>query len=204
MVDRNGFKRMLRGRSQKDLGDALGIDQSAVTRIKSGERRVLIDEAVKISDHTGAPLSEVMDVLGVEGPKNRESPAPIIGYVVTGARIVSLILAAEGVEKSVDTVAIPAGVDPVGRIAALRVNGETNFPFEDGWLFFYNEDDQGLPGDFLGKLCVVEIAETGEKFVKKILAGSLPGLYTLQSWSTPPVYDVKIASARPVFSIVPV
>lgn len=69
--------RKIAGQSQTALGEALGIDKSAVSRIEKGERKVAVLELLSIAEKLGRPLSFFVDpVVTSVVSRRRDTEAP--------------------------------------------------------------------------------------------------------------------------------
>jgi repressor LexA len=56
--------------------------------------------------------------------------------------------------------------------------------------------------DYLGEDCAVRLT-TGETYIKQLIKGSSPGLFTLLSLNAPPIENVEVEWATPVVFIMP-
>ena len=75
---------------------------------------------------------------------------------------------------------------------------------KDGWLLFYTRDQDGVPADCIGRLCIAQVANDGPLLVKEIRRGYNADAFTLVSWNAAPMEDVILSWAAPVHSIQPV
>jgi hypothetical protein len=75
---------------------------------------------------------------------------------------------------------------------------------KDGWLLFYHRDQDGVPDDCIGKLCVVKVADDGPALVKEVRRGSRANSFNLLSVNADPIEDVILDWAARVISIRPV
>lgn len=88
-------------------------------------------------------------------------------------------------------------------LAIVKVRGDWLLPFKDGWTLFCDRDPQGVPEACINQLCLVQLADSGRKFIKEVRRGSAPGLYTLISWRTSPIENVKLDWALLIVDIRP-
>lgn len=209
------FETLLRekGKSQKQLADALGIGQDAISNWKNAVkpkkkpggrergRGISLAEAVGVAEFCQVPLDRVLQIFNLPPLRIRRSMVPIKNYIGAGARVYP-IDAYPG-DQGMDTVELPAGVEAGDGIVALIVKGDSMFPIAEGSVIFYDMEDIGLAAEHVGKLCVVETLDGEECYVKRLFKGSRANLYTLQSWNAAPIVDVKLRWARPVLSIIP-
>lgn len=90
---------------------------------------------------------------------------------------------------------IPPGDNSVKGAAIVR--GTSQLPaLRDGDVVFWGEGSAD-PSHFLGLECVCTLAD-GRQLVKRIIAGSKRGLYTLLSHNDDPITDAQLSSAAPV------
>lgn len=123
---------------------------------------------------------------------------PVVGIVGAGAEVLPFDdYPAGGGLEHVD--APPGGEGTV----ALRIQGESQYPLQEGWLIFYREGNQGVQQECLGKLCVVKVAD-GATLLKTLRHGTKRGRFRLESWNAPPREDVKLEWAARVIDIRPV
>lgn len=65
-IDRNLGVRLREARegrsvSQRELGEILGVDQSAVARLEAGERRMGVGEMVAACDYLAIPVDQLLE-----------------------------------------------------------------------------------------------------------------------------------------------
>jgi phage repressor protein C with HTH and peptisase S24 domain len=119
----------------------------------------------------------------LEPPK--DETVPIVGDVGAGARIIF-----DGEPQGgYDRAPRPPGSPP--NTVAARVRGDSMPGLaEDDWLIYYDERVRGLPGEWIGHLCVVWISE-GEVYVKKVYRGRDADSYLLVSTGGLPPMEVE-------------
>lgn len=122
---------------------------------------------------------------------------PIVGYV--GARAVIYAINDHAKGAGLDEVEAPPGA-PEGTVAVV-VRGKSMLPaYRDGYLIFYS---QHLPAeDLIGEDAVVALAD-GTRMLKRVMHGSGPGLFTLDSSNDEPLVDVRLEWAAPIDWIKP-
>ena len=127
-----------------------------------------------------------------------EGYVPIIGRV--GANPDGLVLYASGQEAG-DLAPIPPG--GTGQAVALRVVGHSMRGVADDGALIYFEDQRTAPtADMLGHVVVVE-TDTDEVLVKRLLRGSRPGLFDLESIAGPTRADARLRWAAHITAIIP-
>lgn len=124
--------------------------------------------------------------------------APVIGRV--GADPSGALLFATG-EAPGELAPLPPGA--AERAVALRVSGQSMRGLADDGALIYFEDQRPVPTpDMLGHVLVVE-TDGDEVLVKRLLRGSQPGLYDLESLDAPPRTDVRLRWAAHITAIIP-
>ena len=124
------------------------------------------------------------------------SRVPVVGYVGAGAEVYSIDDVAMGASLDEDGVELPFfGVS--GAVSVI-VRGDSMEPaYHDGDLLIYDDRRDGDYSDLINRECVVQLAD-GRTYVKILLKGSEPGLWTLISHNASPISDVPIAWAARV------
>lgn len=124
--------------------------------------------------------------------------APVIGRV--GANPEGDVLLATG-QDGCDFAPIPPG--GTDRAVALLVSGHSMRGLADDGALIYFEDQRTSPtSDMLGQVVVVEV-DTDEVLVKRLLRGSKPGLYDLESVAGPTRHDARLRWAAHITAIIP-
>lgn len=122
----------------------------------------------------------------------------VIGNV--GADPEGVVLFATGQEAG-DLVPIPPGGSD--RAVALKVVGHSMPGVADDGALIYFEDQRTPPTpDMLGHVVVVEL-DTDEVLVKRLLRGSKPGRFDLESQAGPTRADAKLRWAAHITAIIP-
>lgn len=122
----------------------------------------------------------------------------VIGRV--GANPEGLVLYATGQEAQ-DLAPIPPG--GTDNAVALKVSGHSMRGLADDGALIYFEDQRTPPSpDMLGQIVVVE-TDTEEVLVKRLLRGSEPGRFDLESIAGPTRHDARLRWAAHITAIVP-
>lgn len=138
------------------------------------------------------------DAAGPMRSSGAEGLAPIIGRV--GANPEGDVLLATG-QGSGELAPIPPG--GTEKAVALRVSGHSMRGLADDGALIYFEDQRSSPSpDMLGHVVVVE-TDTDEVLVKRLLRGSQPGLYDLESLAGPTRRDARLRWAAHITAIIP-
>lgn len=177
-----------RGMSNKSLSLAAGLGATYVRDLFSG------------SDPSVGKLSAIARVLDVPLSYlagDADGISEIVGRV--GADTEGVILFSEG-HGGFGEVVRPStvGTDAV----AVEVFGHSMGRFLDGSLIFYSEQKAPPTDNILGDVVVVGLAD-GRALVKRILRGSRPGLYDLESVNGPVLTDQEVQWVAEIETIVP-
>lgn len=127
----------------------------------------------------------------------KQATTRIVGKA--GAATDGRVLFAEG-HDGLGIVEVPAGATEDS--VALEIEGYSQGWIADGALIFYTEVHQAPTDDMLGVIVVVG-TDDDEVLLKKLLRGSRPGLYDLESINGPVMKDRKVIWAAHVDSLVP-
>jgi DNA-binding XRE family transcriptional regulator len=131
-------------------------------------------------------------------PQTSVKMAPIIGRV--GAAPEGMVLFATG-QTAGDLVPIPPGGSD--KAVALQVVGHSmRGVVDDGGLIYFEDQRTPPTADMLGHVVVVE-TDTDEVLVKRLLRGSRPGRYDLESVVGPTRSDCRIRWAAHITAIIP-
>lgn len=184
------------GQTQTQFSRLLEVDQSTVARWENGNTPKETHVA-RLAQLAGQHPAEF--VYGRPGEASRRI-ALVVGYVGAGQQVFPVDDHALG--AGLDEVDAPSEIG-VRTVVAVCVRGDSMHPMKDGWLLFYSRDQEGVPEDCVGKLCVVQVADDGPLLVKDMRRGYTPGTWTLLSWNAAPMEDIRLAWAAPVLSIRP-
>jgi SOS-response transcriptional repressor LexA len=131
-------------------------------------------------------------------PVGAEGLVPVIGRV--GANPEGAVLFALGQDPAELAPIPPGGTD---KARALRVVGHSMRGIADDGALIYFEDQRTPPTpDMLGQVVVVE-TDTDEVLVKRLLRGSRPGRFDLESFAAPMRHDARLRWAAHITAIIP-
>jgi DNA-binding XRE family transcriptional regulator len=183
MQNRVSELRKAKGLSQQMLATLVGTGKSQIVKLERGERRLDLAWIERLSRALEVPPQAL---IGELTPARIE----IVGYVGAGTRIYPLDSGGLG------GVVCPPGLHADETGAAL-VKGDSMPPMGDGWGLFWRLGPGGgtpteAPEDCLGRLCVVQVADDGPIYVKKLRPGYSPGRFNLISTAADPIEDVAL------------
>lgn len=172
------------GKTQTGLAVALGLHHSQGNRLASGSRPLKTHE-----------IQIAAEYLGID------PPTPMVRVVGTvGADPSGRILHAEGDELD-EWVPIPPG--GTTQSVAVRVDGHSMRGIAENGSLIYYEDRRDPPGDDMLGYDVVVGLDTGEVLLKRLLRGSQPGLFDLESRAGETRSDQRVLWAAHVTAIIP-
>lgn len=185
---RQALKREMekKGWKPKPLAVQAGLGETAV-------RDILKPESQDVRVGTLRQIANVLDcrledLLGA--PR-----VPVAGFIGAGGTV---IFEDMGIE---DTVLRPPAIS--GDLIALEVRGESMLPkFDPGDIIYIQRQHDGVLPEYLGEYCAVRL-QGGETYLKKLMAGSRPGVFTLVSLNAADMVDVEVKWATPVLFVMP-
>lgn len=181
--------------SVDQVGERIRRSPSSVRAIENGQNGLRGEVADLLAPVLGVTAAWL---LTGSGPKFSDRYVPIVGRV--GADTEGTIIYALADETD-ELVPIPPGGTDKAR--ALKVVGHSMGEWAPDGALIYFEDQRNPPTpDLLGYPCAVE-TEDGRVLLKRLLRGSSPGLYDLESRIGPTLENVRIRWAAEVTAVVP-
>ena len=185
------------GLSQEALAERAETSKGYLSDLESGKRPV----------PPGRLVERIASALGVQpadlfrDPNESSVPDPFVPVIgLVGADAEGSVLFSDG-QGTGDEVPIPPGGTVKAR--ALLVKGHSMSGFADDGALIYFEDQRTPPTpDMLRQPCVVETAD-GRVLVKKLLKGSGPGVYDLESLNGPLLEDQRLNWAAEITAVIP-
>lgn len=176
-----------------------GLSEDAIRNMR---RAVEKDARQGVSTSTIMALAPVLQTTAswlIEGAGDGEpNLVPIIGRV--GADNDGTVVYVTG-QESGDVVPIPPG--GTSEAVALEVVGTSMRAIaEDGGLIYFENQHNPPTPDMLGYVVIVE-TEDGRVLVKRLLRGSKPNHYDLESQIGPTISDVRLRWAAEPTAIIP-
>lgn len=191
MSNRIRHWRKLRRLTLEKLAGRLGTSAGHLHKWETGKVSITLDRLADVADALGCSLVDLIDGL---------AKVPVVGRVGAGTVVDSVDDFPLG--HGLRMVRCPTGLDPQQTVA-VEVVGDSMLPIEEGWLLFYTRNYDGVPVECLGKLCVVQLADDGPRFVKRIKLGRQAGQFNLYSTNAREMEDIPLAWAAPVLDARP-
>ncbi len=178
--------------------EAFGWNRNTYSSNENGNATFSYRRAKEYAAAFGVRPEWLYDAAGPMRSSGVAGLAPIIGRV--GANPEGDVLLATG-QGSGELAPIPPG--GTEKAVALRVSGHSMRGLADDGALIYFEDQRSSPSpDMLGQVVVVE-TDTDEVLVKRLLRGSGPGLYDLESVAGPTRRDARLRWAAHITAIIP-
>jgi transcriptional regulator with XRE-family HTH domain len=188
--------RKAKGLTLEQLAEAIGMSHQNLGRIERG--------LVPLGGEHHGSLARALGITAADifrDPNEEvalEPMVPIIGRV--GADAEGTVVYITG-QASYDTTPIPPG--GTSDSVALEVVGSSMRAIaEDGGLIYFENQHNPPTPDMLGYVVIVE-TEDGRVLVKRLLRGSKPGHYDLESQIGPTITDVRLRWAAEPTAIIP-
>lgn len=195
------FMRWMDGHGLKTKRVAIdaGVPQSTLASFVQGVTQSLKGETEeKIASFYDTTVDAIFAGATNSKSTRRQALVRIIGRV--GADASGAVILSTG-HDSWD--AVPPAPGVTSKAVALEVSGHSMHTFaEDGSLIYFEEQKTAPDAEMLGYPCVVE-TEDGRVLVKRLLRGSTPGLFDLESIVGPTIRDVRLNWAAEILAIVP-
>jgi len=178
--------------------EAFGWNRNTYASNENGNAPFSYRRAKDYAGALGVRPEWLYDAAGPMRPLLEPGYVRVVGMV--GANPEGVVLFALGQEPT-DLAPIPPG--GTEKAAALRVAGHSMRGVADDGALIYFEDQRTPPSpDMLGQVVVVE-TDTDEVLVKRLLRGSKPGLYDLESVAGPTRHDARLRWAAHITAIIP-
>jgi transcriptional regulator with XRE-family HTH domain len=188
--DRLRDARKRSGLSVDQVAQRAGYSPSGVRAIENGQNGLRADAAEKFAPVLGVSAAWL---LTGSGSGDVQPYVAVIGYV--GADSEGAVIFSTG-QASGDLVPLPPGGGSESR--ALVVRGFSGGEWAPDGSIVYFEDQRHPPTpDMIGYPCIVELAD-GRVLLKRLLKGSAPGLFDLESRVGPTLSDVQLKWAAEV------
>ncbi len=173
------------------LADRLGTSAGHLHKWETGKVAITVDRLQEVANALGCGLLDLIDGI---------IKVPVVGKVGAGTVVESIDDYPLG--QGLRQVRCPTGLDPQQTVA-VEVEGDSMLPIEEGWLLFYTRNYDGVPVECLGKLCVVQLADEGARYVKRVKLGRKPGVFNLYSTNAREMEDMPLLWAAPVLDARP-
>lgn len=189
VVDIDWIKRGLKkkGKTQTGLAQALGRAPSVVTALLKGERRLIASEIKVIANYLEEPVPQ----LGLG------NVVRVMGYIGAGAEIQPDFEQVPGEGLFEIEVPFPVAEDAI----AFEVQGDSMWPRYDAgdvvvcWRF-----SESI-ADVIGWEAAVRTTD-GRRFLKRVIKGSTPNTFDLESYNAAPIRGVSLEWAGKVSAVV--
>jgi transcriptional regulator with XRE-family HTH domain len=198
------FQRLRHARTEKGFetaaaaAEAFGWNRNTYASNENGNAPFSFRKAKDYAAAFDVRPEWLYDALGPMRAAGGSGLVPVIGKV--GANPEGIVLFATGQEAG-DLAPVPPGGSD--NAVALQVSGHSRRGLADDGALIYFEDQRTPPtADMLGHVVVVE-TDADEVLVKRLLRGSAPGVYDLESLAGPTRHDARLRWAAHITAIIP-
>lgn len=180
------------GTNTRQVAQRSGVPYTTLASFVQGDTQSLKGENEELIAHAyGLSASEIF--AGATGEY-----APIIGRV--GADTEGTVIFSTGDVADEEAPIPPGGTE---KAVGLRVVGHSmRGVADDGALIFFENQQHPPTPDLLNYVCAVELSD-GRVLVKRLLKGSRPGAYDLESIVGPTLADVTVRWAAEITAVIP-
>lgn len=177
----------------EQLAEATGLSVSYVSRLESGERNLSIRN-INLFAH--ALKVEPRDLLAASNDKPKTAIA-VMGRIGAGAEIRpdEEQIPPEGLYE-IETF-FPLPDDAI----AFEIEGDSQYPRYDPGDIIICWRHSSTPEHLIGSEAAVKTSD-GRRYLKRILRGSQPGTFDLESHNAPPIRGVEISWAGSIQSVI--
>lgn len=197
-MDKKTDNRIREWRTERDLtieqlAEATGLSVSYVSRLESGERNLSVRN-MNLFAH--ALNVEPKDLLAAANERPKTAVA-VMGRIGAGAEIRpdEEQIPPEGLYE-IETF-FPLPDDAI----AFEIEGDSQYPRYDPGDIIICWRHSSTPEHLVGSEAAVKTAD-GRRYLKRILRGSLPGTFDLESHNAPPIRGVEIQWAGSIQSVI--
>ena len=191
MANRIRVWRKRRKLTLEKLAARLGTSAGHLHKWETNKVAITVERLQEVANALGCGLFDLIDGI---------IKVPVVGKVGAGAVVESIDDYPLG--QGLAQVRCPTGLDPQQTVA-VTVEGDSMLPIEEGWLLFYTRNYDGVPVECLGKLCIVQLADQGARYVKRVKLGRKPGVFNLYSTNAREMEDIALLWAAPVLDARP-
>jgi len=184
---RANLRRAMKRREVKPttLSLKVGKNRTLVKDLLEKSRDIQVGTLMKLAGALDTPIADLLAAPRVT----------VAGYIGAGGEVIF-----EDMGQT-DTVLRPPGIS--GSLIALEVRGSSMLPkYREGDIIYIQRDHDGVLPDYIGEDCAVRLA-TGETYIKQLMHGSEPGLFTLLSLNAAPIENVEVTWATLVRFVMP-
>ncbi len=190
------------GYSQIDLAQAMQTRQSTVSDWERNINEVPRAKLKQISEILSVSLLELefgesaqedWDDNFTNDKKTQPKQIPMVGDLGAGGHInpVDDHHMGGGLEQ------VPPAPDAAEGTVAVRVSGDSLYPFlKAGALIYYSRRENNIT-DYLHEMVICHLAD-GRKALKVLTPGTIPGRFTLTSVNASPMQNEQVESVSPI------
>lgn len=188
-VDKRFFETVMASKklSMRALAAKMDRTHSQLSLMFSGQRRMQLDEAIKLSELLGIPLQRIAEAAGAGQARAGGKRVSVIG-AMTPSGVVDVYP-----PGTIERTYAPAADLPEDLVAVQARTADSPASWMDAWVFFCVPTTTIEP-DAVGRFCLAKI-ETGDTLMATVRRGYRDGTYNLSGpytrdsvrleWATP-------------------
>jgi len=178
--------------THRQVAAKLEMDPASLSHMLRGNRKVQLTDAQCLAETLGVPLPEVLAAAGIDVMAGAGKSVLITGWI--GDDSVVTLEKPTGPRR----VPSPEGL-PEGSAALRYQTAGSALELMDGWIVYYTPR-QDVDAYVVGRLCVVQVAPKGPRYVRFVRRGYTRGTYNLisQLAEEKMIDSVQLAWASPV------
>lgn len=197
-MDKNYPNRIRLLRDERDLtieelADRTGLSVSYVSRLESGERNLSVKNLNLFAHALEVSPQEIL----VDTPAKSSNVVAVMGRIGAGAEIMpdEEQIPPEGLYEIETPFPLPDDA------LAFEVSGESMWPrYDEGDIIICWRQGVAVE-EVLGWEAAVKTVG-GQRFLKRVLKGSEPGTYDLESHNAPPIRSVRLVWVAAIQSVI--
>lgn len=191
MANENSIKALREARdlTLEQLAERVGLSVSYVSRLEKGVRSLSVKHIDRFAEAFGVARERLLT-------DERRHKVGVVGRIGAGGKIDT-----SSAQLAEPLYMVNAPFDVPDGALAFQVVGESMWPkYDDGDIVIcsmFSEHPDGV----VGFPAAVETSD-GSRYLKRVLLGSQPGLYHLESYNAPLMTDVHVVSFSSVIATI--
>lgn len=175
----------------EQLAERVGLSVSYVSRLEKGGRNLSVKHIDSLARAFGVPRERLLT-------EDKPQQVGVFGVIGAGGKIDT---SSAQIDQAEPLYRVTAPIDVPDGALAFQVAGDSMWPrYDDGDVVICSRFSEH-PDGVVGFPAAVETAD-GSRYLKRVLLGSAPGLYHLESYNAPLMPDVHVVSFSSVIATI--
>lgn len=195
------------GLSVLGLEKLAGLKQDTLRDFFRGKTHILrADKWQKVQIALGLTTSEKIPVLGEIGPLGSvtflsDFHLSLLTDYMSEKKTRPYRASGGKMNTQPEMVDAPPGIPP-SKVIAFRVKDDANYPvYQKGYVVYPEITLDTNPSSYINDRCLLKLA-SGEYLIATIVNGRKYGTYTLNRFNAPPLVDVNVVWALPIYATI--